>query len=374
MKSLGLNYELILKSSRLELVFSGALNRQTLPAKRNEILQDLRNQNFQELYVSLQKIDSFDTSAIVFLQDLEAFAAENECDYVLNNCSQNLRQMYELYSKTIFAGVRVEKPEIGFVARVGETFLNHLKALRQMIAFIGELSFEFVKVLVCPKNLRWKDVWLVVEKSGVESLPIIIMIGFLVGLIMSFQAAIPMKQFGADIFIADLVSLSLLRELGPLMTAIILAGRSGSAFAAEIGTMKVNEEVNALKTMGINPLRFLVLNKVVAVVMLTPILTVVMSLAGLIGGVVVFKSLGYPLVTYYNKVVDIIRLSDFLGGIVKSFAFGLLIAAIGCFRGLETKDGASAVGDSATKAVVSGIILIVITDGIFSVLYYYLGI
>ena len=191
---------------------------------------------------------------------------------------------------------------------------------------------------------------------------------------MAFQSAIPMRQFGAEIYVADLVSLSMLRELGPLMTAIIVAGRSGSAFAAEIGTMKVNEEINALTTMGLDPVRFLVVTRVIGAVLMMPLLTLFSNLMGLVGGAIVFLSFDFPLVTYYQQVLSAVHLKDLNGGLAKAFVFGILVAAIGCLRGLQTRTGASAVGLSATRAVVSGIVLIVVADGVFSVVFYYLGI
>jgi phospholipid/cholesterol/gamma-HCH transport system permease protein len=158
------------------------------------------------------------------------------------------------------------------------------------------------------------------------------------------------------------------------MTAIILAGRSGSAFAAEIGTMKVNEEINALTTMGLDPVRFLVVTRVIAAVLMTPLLTLFSNLMGLAGGMMVFLSFDFPLVTYYQEVLGAVQLRDLLGGLAKSLVFGILVAGIGCLRGLQTRTGASAVGLSTTRAVVSGIVLIVLADGVFSVVFYYLGI
>jgi phospholipid/cholesterol/gamma-HCH transport system permease protein len=183
-----------------------------------------------------------------------------------------------------------------------------------------------------------------------------------------------MRQFGAEIFIADLIGLSMIRELGPLLTAIILAGRSGSAFAAELGTMKVNEEIDALTTMGLEPVRFLAVPRVIAAVAMTPLLSVFTSLFGLIGGAVVMLSLGFPLVTYVDRIVAAVHPGDFLQGLFKALAFGIVVAGIGCLRGLQTRTGASAVGDSTTSAVVSGLILIAVVDGIFAVVFYCLGI
>jgi phospholipid/cholesterol/gamma-HCH transport system permease protein len=183
-----------------------------------------------------------------------------------------------------------------------------------------------------------------------------------------------MAQFGAGIYVSNLVSISLLRELGPLITAIILAGRSGSAFAAELGTMKVNDEINALLIMGFNPVRFLAVPRVLAAMIVMPLLTVFANLFGLIGAGIVVCGMGYPLVTYYNRVLSSVHVNDFVGGLFKAVVFGMLVAGIGCLRGLQTGSGAQAVGDSTTRSVVSGIVLIVVTDGLFAVLFYHLGI
>jgi len=183
-----------------------------------------------------------------------------------------------------------------------------------------------------------------------------------------------MKRFGADIFVANLVALTIFRELGPLLTAILLAGRTGSAFAAELGTMKINEEVDALTTMGLQPVRFLVVTRVVATVAVTPLLTIFANIFGLVGGAVVMLYMGFPLVAYVNQVNMAAKSGDFLGGIFKALVFGLLVAAVGCLRGLETRTGASGVGASTTNAVVSGIVLIILVDGLFAVVYFTLGI
>ena len=166
----------------------------------------------------------------------------------------------------------------------------------------------------------------------------------------------------------------MLRELGPLMTAILLAGRSGAAFAAEIGTMRVNQEVDALTTMGLDPVRFLVTPRIIAALLMTPLLTVFAGLVGLIGGAVTMTSFSIPFVTFLKQVDGAVSLDDFLAGFVKSFVFAVLVAGIGCLRGLQTRAGASAVGDSATRAVVSGIILLVVVDGVFALVYYLLDI
>jgi phospholipid/cholesterol/gamma-HCH transport system permease protein len=266
------------------------------------------------------------------------------------------------------------RPKTNLAEDVGRAVVGFWEDTRLLIGFVGELVAALGTAVMKPKSVRWRDVVRVAETAGVNALPIIVLVSFLMGVIMAFQGAISLRRFGADIFVANLVGLAMLRELGPLMTAIILAGRSGSAFAAELGTMKVREEIDALKTMGLDPVRFLVVTRVVAAVVMTPLLTVFADLLGLIGGAVVMRSFGIPLITFYHQVQYQVTYGSFVGGLVKSFVFGILVAAIGCLRGLQTTTGASAVGESTTRAVVSGIVLIVITDGIFSVVFYYLNV
>jgi phospholipid/cholesterol/gamma-HCH transport system permease protein len=263
---------------------------------------------------------------------------------------------------------------VAFAFELGEATAGVWRDIQALVSFVGELGVALAHALFHPRSIRWRDALAVAEAAGVNALPIVMLVSFLMGLIMAFQAAVPLRQFGAELFIANLIALSMLRELGPLMTAIILAGRSGSAFAAELGTMKVREEIDALKTMGLDPVRFLIVPRVLAAVCMTPLLTIFANLVGLMGGSVVMLSLGFPLITYFHQVQYAVSYGSLVGGLVKAFVFGILVAGIGCLRGLQTKTGATAVGESTTSAVVSGIILIAITDGIFSVVYYYLGV
>jgi phospholipid/cholesterol/gamma-HCH transport system permease protein len=266
------------------------------------------------------------------------------------------------------------RPKTNLTEELGRVVVGFWEDTRSLIGFVGELVSALGTAVIHPKSVRWRDVVRVAETAGVNALAIIVLVSFLMGVIMAFQGAISLRRFGADVFVANLVGLAMLRELGPLMTAIILAGRSGSAFAAELGTMKVREEIDALKTMGLDPVRFLVVTRVIAAVVMTPLLTVFADLLGLIGGALVMRSFGVPMITFYRQVQYQVSYGSFVGGLVKSFVFGILVAAIGCLRGLQTTTGASAVGESTTRAVVSGIVLIVITDGIFSVVFYYLNV
>ena len=207
-----------------------------------------------------------------------------------------------------------------------------------------------------------------------DALPIVALIAFLMGVILAFQSAIPLRQFGGEIFVADLVGLSMLRELGPLMTAILLAGRTGAAFAAELGTMKVNDEINALSTMGIDPIRFLVVPRLLAALIATPLLTIFADMVGLLGGALTMLAFSIPTATYFNQLSGWVGIGDFFTGWVKAFVFGALIAGIGCLKGLQARNDACAVGEATTSAVVASIVMIVVIDGLFAWLYYYLDV
>lgn len=260
-----------------------------------------------------------------------------------------------------------------FIEGVGRAALQLGGDTRRLVGFIGELSLALLGAARRPRQIRFADLFFIAERAGIGAIPIIALVGFLLGLILAFQSAIPMRRFGAEIFVADLLGISVLRELGPLMAAILMTARSASAFAAEIGTMKINEEVDALVTMGLEPVRFLIVPRVLAALLVVPVLAMLMSAFALAGGLVVMLSLDFPLVTYVNRVVAAAGVVDFLGGMLKATVFGLIVAGVGCLRGLQTGTGAGAVGESTTSAVVSGIVLIAIVDGLFAVLFYVVG-
>ena len=218
--------------------------------------------------------------------------------------------------------------------------------------------------------LRMPDLLRYIDQAGVRSLPLVLMLGYLIGLILAFQSAVPMRRFGADIYVSNLVAISLVRELGPLLAAVILAGRTGSAFAAEIGTMKVNEEVDALMTMGLDPMTMLVLPRIFAAMLVMPVMTLALDLAGMLGMTTVMLGFGFPLVTITRQVQNWVDAGDVYGGLFKAVCFGLAVAAIGCRAGLGTGVGPRAVGLSTTAAVVGGIVATILLDGVFAVIFY----
>jgi phospholipid/cholesterol/gamma-HCH transport system permease protein len=248
-----------------------------------------------------------------------------------------------------------------------------LRAATDGIAFLGEAVVALIRLPTRRRMLRGSDLLRYADEAGVRALPLVLLMGFLMGLILAFQSAIPMRQFGADLYVVNLVSISLLRELGPLLAAVILSGRTGSAFAAEIGTMKVNEELDALATMGIDRMTMLVLPRLMAVMLVMPALTLVLDLAGLLGMTVVMRIFGYPLAAVSQQITTAATASDLYGGLFKAVCFGAAVAAIGCWQGFSTGTGPRAVGLSATGAVVGGIVATIVLDGLFALIFYRLN-
>ena len=261
----------------------------------------------------------------------------------------------------------------GFVSSVGRACFEVYKDVKNMVIFIGKVTAGFLWVLRKPNELRWGDLVKVASQAGIFALPIITLVAFLIGVILAFQTAVGLMQFGASSYVAPLVSKGIFRELGPLITAILFAGRSSAAFAAEIGTMTVNNEVDALTTAGINPIRFLVMPRVMAGIIVVPILTIFSNLISVTAVVLTMTLYKIPLITSYNGLINMVNLSDVYSGLVKSVIFGIVISSIGCMRGMQTGTGAAAVGISTTRSVVSSIVLIVFVDGIFAFISYRTG-
>jgi phospholipid/cholesterol/gamma-HCH transport system permease protein len=325
--------------------------------------------------VDCGRVDYCDGAGVALLVDLLRQPRPQGAEVEVRGLADRFQKLLDQFDpKALAPGTGAVPPRLPLLERVGRTSARVFEDMYSLVAFLGEAAAALAYAFRHPRGIRWRDALRIAEEAGVNALPIVLLIGFLMGVILAFQSAIAMKPFGAELFVANLLSLALLRELGPLMTAILLAGRSGAAFAAEIGTMKVNQEVDALTTMGLDPVRFLVVTRVVAATAMIVPLVVFADLIGLVGGALVMLTFDIPLQTYYAQAVSFTQVGDFIGGLVKAVVFGLLIAGVGCLRGLQTETGAAAVGISATSAVVSAIVLIVFVDGIFAVLFYYLGV
>jgi phospholipid/cholesterol/gamma-HCH transport system permease protein len=327
------------------------------------------------IIIDASRVEYCDGAGIGLLVDLLRQPRAEGAGVIVRDLPSQFERLFQHFQPKDFAPQSTpSRPHEGVTERVGEVGAQVLREGYERIAFVGESAAAVIETLTNPLRVRWRDALVIAQRVGADAVPIVVLIGFLIGVILAFQTAVALRDFGADIFVANAVALAVLRELGPLMTAIILAGRSGSAFAAEIGTMKVNEEIDALITMGLSPVRFLVVPRLLAGFLLCPLLTALADLFGLLGGAVVMQSLGVPLTTYMHQVQSIATQGDLFGGLIKAFAFGLLVAGVGCLQGLKTGEGASSVGQSTTHAVVGGIILVVAADSVFAVVFNILGV
>jgi phospholipid/cholesterol/gamma-HCH transport system permease protein len=326
------------------------------------------------LTIDLGQVTYLDDFGVLVLVEAKKMVPEGKRHFCLENVSQDAAKILStlhfdtLGQKEVFQKKR--SPNI-FV-RLGGGTIDHASDLKFMISFVGSVCLSLLHVCLHPKSLRKDDVFSYMQKVGVDALPIVGLISFLMGLIMAFMSSVQLQQFGANIYVASLVSLAMTRELGPIMTAIIVAGRSGSAFAAEIGTMKINEEVDALFTMGFDPTRFLVVPKIIASVFVVPLLTLFSDVFAIVGGLIVgILTLDLTANAYMTQTLKTLSLFDVFFGFFKSVVFALLVSWIGCLRGFQVKGGAASVGQATTSAVVSGIFLIILFNSAFSVILRY---
>lgn len=258
---------------------------------------------------------------------------------------------------------------------IGKSGLRISKDAKALVVFIGEIALSIVALCQGKARFRWQDLWTHSQDCGPSALPIVSLISLLVGLILAFVGAVQLALFGAQIYIADLVGLGMTREMGGLMAAIIMSGRTGAAYAAQLGTMQVNSEIDALKTMGFEPMEFLVLPRILALVVIMPLLCLYADLLGIIGGsLVTISFFDVSLLEYFNRTIGAVHLADFTIGLAKCAVFGVLIALSGCLRGMQCGRSASAVGEAATSAVVTGIVFIVIADSLMTIMCNRLGI
>jgi phospholipid/cholesterol/gamma-HCH transport system permease protein len=273
------------------------------------------------------------------------------------------------------AGARRSAPKTPVLAKVGKTVAAGLADAKGLVAFIGETVIAGCAMLRGKARFRLHDLFLCIQDAGPGALAIVTLISLLVGLILAFVGAVQLAMFGAQIFIADLVGLGTVREMGALMTAVIMSGRTGAAYAAQLGTMQVNSEIDALKTMGISPMEFLVLPRMLALILMLPLLCLYADLMGILGGATVtISAFDVSLIQYINETRKAVHLTDFAIGLFKSGVFAVLIATAGCMRGMQCGRSASAVGDAATAAVVNSIVYIVVADSIITLICNRLGI
>jgi phospholipid/cholesterol/gamma-HCH transport system permease protein len=330
----------------------------------------------QRIAFDTNDLGRWDSGLITFLVKLFDQFSQRQIDTDREGLPEGVRRLLDL------AAAVPEKKDAHkealrepLLVQVGKASMDIARHAGALVTFLGESTIAFGKFFVGKAKFRRSDLWLTIQQCGIDALPIVTLISFLVGLILAFVGAIQLAMFGAQIFIANLVGIAMAREMAAIMTGIIMAGRTGAAFAAQIGTMQVNEEVDALITMGVAPMEYLVLPRMLALIVMMPLLCIYANLVGILGGLVVGAGMfDISFIKYMEQTRLALNLTHFGLGIFKSAIFGVLVAIAGCLQGMECGRSASAVGDAATSAVVTSIVLIVVTDGFFAVITNIIGI
>jgi phospholipid/cholesterol/gamma-HCH transport system permease protein len=341
-----------------------------------DVARELASRPAKRVRISAQGVGAWDTGLLTFVQDVLAACQARSIDVDRAGLPHGVQKLLALAEAVPerHGARRTELPS-SWLARVGTGAMARGTRAVEFIVFVGRTTIAFGRFATFRARLQARDVWLLMQQCGVEALPIVALIAFLVGLILAFVGAVQLQKFGAQIYIADLVGLGMAREMGAMMTGVMMAGRSGAAFAAQLGTMKVNEEVDALETIGISPIEYLVLPRLIALSLMMPLLCVLADLIGVAGGALVGVGLlDIKPVEYALRTIHAISTADFAVGVAKSAVFGVLVAVAGCLRGLQASGSASAVGQATTSAVVTGIVAIVCADGLAAVLTHVLRI
>lgn len=329
--------------------------------------------------VSFSQITKYDTFIFLLVKKIKTISIQKKISFELTDMSDDLAN-YIIYLDSIKISLQETSEKkrnflYRFIENTGNIFTRFILDFIELLSLIGDIVRSSFKLLYSIRSIRWADFPEQFMLIGVNALPISLLIVFLIGLITGYQGALQLKEFGADIFIADLISISITRELGPLMVAIIVAGRSGSAFAAEIGTMKVSEEIDALKVMGFNVVDFIVMPRLIAIILAMPMIVILADLVGILGGLLAsLATLDITSVAYFNRMQIALGIDDVVSGLIKSCVFGLIIVVIGCFRGFQVSGGAESVGRYTTSSVVTSIFNIILIDALFTLLFPILGI
>lgn len=347
------------------VVLEGRITAHTAAPVWQSALDTLARFPDRPVVVDASRLEHIDNVGLALLYDLTSRERAPGAAVELRALAPNLAALVRRYDPRGFAAPDARR-HVGTLEHLGRATLHQLGYLKELIAFLGACGRALLHAHR-RRVLKWDDVLDVATEAGANAVPIVLLMGFLMGVIIAFEVGLVARQFGAVIFVVNGVGVAMLRELGALMTAIVLAGRTGAAFAARIGTQKVNEELNAITTFGLNPIEFLVLPRLLALTLVVPLLTVLADIIGLAGGALVMTTFDVTFVQFHEQLLGAVTAADLILGIVKAAVFGLTIGAVGCYQGLRTGAGAASVGLSATSAVVTSIVLIVVIDGFFAI-------
>jgi len=348
----------------------------TLPSTAEVQAQCEALPRVRRLSFAASDLADWDSALLTFLLKLKELCDQHQIEFDRAGLPHGVQRLLALATAVPeHHEARREATRASLLVWLGQHILDMAEATRDLLTFLGQVALAFGQCIRGRARFRAVDLWLIVQASGAQALPIVSLISFLVGLILAFMGANQLRQFGAQIYVANLVGLSMAREMGAMMTGIIMAGRTGAAFAAQLGTMVVNQEIDALVTLGLKPVEFLVVPRMLALMLMVPLLCIYADLVGILGGAVVgVGMLHLGAAQYYQQTLSALHLLDFVVGLIKGTVFGILIALAGCLRGMQCGRSASAVGAAATSAVVTGIVWIIVSDAVLTVMYNILGI
>jgi phospholipid/cholesterol/gamma-HCH transport system permease protein len=366
-----------LSGDTIAVRLSGDWNIQEKLPSSNELQKHIESlTGIQRLVFDTGSLSAWDSGLLVFLTKVMDICTQGNISVERDGLPEGVKRLLHLASAVPERkGVRRGRARVPFLENVANISIGGWRSLLDMLNFIGEASIAFSKLLRGNARFRRSDLFLIMQECGAQALPIVSLISLLVGLILAFIGAIQLKIFGAQIYVASLVGIGMVRALAAVMTGIIMAGRTGASFAAQLGTMQVNEEIDALKTLGISPMEFLVLPRMLALFIMMPLLSIYANLMGILGGLFIGVSmLDLGLIEYFNKTRESVSLHDFWVGLFSAAVFGVLVALAGCLRGMQCGRSASAVGEATTSAVVTSIVSIVVATAIITVICNILGI
>jgi len=347
-----------------------------VPSTETAMEQLERHPSIKRIVFNAMALGSWDSSLVIFLFGISKLALGRKIQVDKDGLPPGVRQLMDLSTavpKREDAKQSVSRA--GFFARVGSDVTDFAKSTGDLVTFIGAAFDAFLRMVTGRARFRASDLGLFLQEAGAQAVPIVSLISFLVGLILAFVGVLQLSMFGAEVYVADLVGIAMVREMGAIMTGIIMAGRTGAAYAAQLGTMQVNEEIDALETLAVPPMEFLVLPRMVALTLMMPFLVLYANLMGILGGALVAVGMyDINILVYLNRTKAAIGLNDLFIGLFMGAVFGVLVALSGCLRGIQCGRSASAVGDAATSAVVTGIVAIIIATAVITVLCSILGI
>jgi phospholipid/cholesterol/gamma-HCH transport system permease protein len=330
----------------------------------------------RQISFNAEKLGDWDSGLLTFLRKLWKLCSSSDIALDSSGLPDGVRQILELAAAVPEKkDARKAEGRVTLLAHVGDEAMAFFGSAGDLLEFIGEATVAFLRLLQGKAKYRRTDLWLIIEACSGQALPIVTLISFLVGMILAFIGAIQLALFGAEIYVADLVGIAMVRLMAAIMTGIVMAGRTGGAFAAQLGTMQVNQEIDSLKTLGLSPMEFLVLPRILALALMMPFLALYANVMGILGGAVATITLpGINLIQFFNQLVGAVSLWDLGIGLFSSAVFGVIVAVSGCMRGMQCGRSASAVGDAATSAVVTAIVGIIVTTAIITIITKILGI